>query len=302
MHAFKAPNLGASTPFATVLCEIRAEGSVLPTSRAPRGSKQQSRRRYAANGFAFVPHPCRVLGQHSSGCRNWTVKVMRQTSPASLPLKEGRPPSDRVRLAPTQARSSCDLLITRAFDSWLRVGPLYRCAAPRGAIMAKRKKASKVQKRAKLRSSAKRGKARKAAKAAKATKPTVAKAKPKPAPAKKAARKVKQPIAPAVETPRSLGNLLGLKQRAWPSRRFLNFSTSTAGTPKISRSIAAGWVCANYVRNRWVCIDRRGGKVLRKPEGLRLVLSRRTDHTWIYERSVIVSARRQALAREDSVA
>jgi methionyl-tRNA synthetase len=66
--------------------------------------------------------------------------------------------------------------------------------------MAKRKKASKVQKRAKLRSSAKRGKARKAAKAAKATKPTVAKAKPKPAPAKKAARKVKQPVTPVVET------------------------------------------------------------------------------------------------------
>jgi Skp family chaperone for outer membrane proteins len=66
--------------------------------------------------------------------------------------------------------------------------------------MAKRKKASKVQKRAKLRSLAKRGKARKAAKASKATKPTVAKAKPKPAPAKKAARKVKQPVTPVVET------------------------------------------------------------------------------------------------------
>jgi hypothetical protein len=66
--------------------------------------------------------------------------------------------------------------------------------------MVKRKKASKVQERAKLRSSAKRGKARKAAKAAKATKPTVAKAKPKPAPAKKAARKVKQPVTPVVET------------------------------------------------------------------------------------------------------
>ena len=66
--------------------------------------------------------------------------------------------------------------------------------------MAKRKKTSKVQKRAKLRSSAKRGKARKAAKAAKATKPTVAKAKPKPAPVKKAARRIKQPIAPVVET------------------------------------------------------------------------------------------------------
>jgi hypothetical protein len=66
--------------------------------------------------------------------------------------------------------------------------------------MAKRKKASKVQKRAKLRSSAKRGKARKAAKAAKATKRTVASAKPKPAPVKKVTRKVKQPVAPVVET------------------------------------------------------------------------------------------------------
>jgi hypothetical protein len=68
--------------------------------------------------------------------------------------------------------------------------------------MAKRKKASKVQKRAKLRkgNSAKRGKARKAAKAAKATKRTIARAKPKPAPVKKAARKVKQPVTPVLET------------------------------------------------------------------------------------------------------
>ena len=64
--------------------------------------------------------------------------------------------------------------------------------------MAKRKKASKVQKRAKPRrgNSAKRGKPRKVAKAAKRT---VARAKPKRAPAKKAARKVKQPVAPVVE-------------------------------------------------------------------------------------------------------
>ena len=65
--------------------------------------------------------------------------------------------------------------------------------------MAKRKKASKVQKRAKLRrgNSAKRGKARKVAKAAKRT---IASAKPKRAPMKKAARKVKQPVTPVVET------------------------------------------------------------------------------------------------------
>ena len=65
-----------------------------------------------------------------------------------------------------------------------------------GAIMAKRKKGSKVQKRAKLRkNSAKRGKAHKAALAK-----TVAKAKPKRAPVKKAQRRIKQPVAPAVET------------------------------------------------------------------------------------------------------
>jgi hypothetical protein len=62
--------------------------------------------------------------------------------------------------------------------------------------MAKRKK---VQSRAKLRraNSARRGKARKVAKTAKRT---AGRAKPKPAPVKKAARKVKQPVAPVVET------------------------------------------------------------------------------------------------------
>jgi hypothetical protein len=63
--------------------------------------------------------------------------------------------------------------------------------------MAKRKKQSKVQSRAKLRrgNSAKRGKARKAAKAKAA-----ARAKAKRAPVKKAARKVKRPVTPVVET------------------------------------------------------------------------------------------------------
>jgi hypothetical protein len=68
--------------------------------------------------------------------------------------------------------------------------------------VAKRKKAGKVQKRGKLLSgnSAKRGKSRRASKAAKATKRTVAKAKPKRSPVKKAARRMKQPVTPAVET------------------------------------------------------------------------------------------------------
>ena len=98
-------------------------------------------------------------------------------------------------------------LTTRSVDNsivwWPGLG--HQCVSETptgtGAIMAKRKKGSKVQSRAKLRraNSAKRGTARKAAKA-KATKRTVAKAKPKPAPVKKAARKVKQPVAPVVET------------------------------------------------------------------------------------------------------
>src|SRR6516225_1678100 len=67
------------------------------------------------------------------------------------------------------------------------------------AIMAKRKKGSKVQGRAKLRraNSAKRSNARKVAKTAKRA---VAKAKPKRALVKKAARRIKQPIVAAVET------------------------------------------------------------------------------------------------------
>ena len=61
--------------------------------------------------------------------------------------------------------------------------------------MAKSKKKSKVQKRGKLRrgNSARRGKARKAAQAKRV-------AKAKRAPVKKAARKVKQPVAPVVES------------------------------------------------------------------------------------------------------
>jgi hypothetical protein len=65
--------------------------------------------------------------------------------------------------------------------------------------MAKRKKGSKVQKRAKLRkgSSAKRGRAHKGARAKTRT---AAKAKPERAPVKKAARRIKRPVAPVVET------------------------------------------------------------------------------------------------------
>jgi hypothetical protein len=72
--------------------------------------------------------------------------------------------------------------------------------------MAQRKKRSKVQKRGKLPrgNSATRGKASKVSKSTrgKATKRTVARAKPKRTPVKKAAWKerMKQPVAPVVET------------------------------------------------------------------------------------------------------
>jgi hypothetical protein len=81
------------------------------------------------------------------------------------------------------------------------LAPIHRGKSQTGtgvSIVAKRKKASKVQKRAKLRrgKSAKRGKARKVA----PVKRTVAKAEPKRSPVKKAARRMKQPVTPAVET------------------------------------------------------------------------------------------------------
>jgi hypothetical protein len=59
--------------------------------------------------------------------------------------------------------------------------------------MAKRKKQSKAHKK---KAATARGKARRA----KAAQRTVAKAKPKRAPVKKAARKVKRPVTPVVET------------------------------------------------------------------------------------------------------
>jgi hypothetical protein len=83
------------------------------------------------------------------------------------------------------------------FDKLAATWTVVSFCSTKGAIIAKRKKASKVQKRAKLRrgKSAKRGTPRKVAKTAKRT---VAKVKPKRAPVKKAAQK--ETAAPAVET------------------------------------------------------------------------------------------------------
>ena len=114
-----------------------------------------------------------------------------------------------ARPAPCRSKrgQQIDLLITRRMEL-LGHGQLSFDLPPirRGkvqtrtgvSIVAKRKKASKVQKRGKLPrgASAKLRKARKAAPA----KRTVAKAKPKRAPVKKAVRRMKQPVAPAVET------------------------------------------------------------------------------------------------------
>src|SRR6516162_126849 len=111
-----------------------------------------------------------------------------------------------ARPAPCRSKrgQQIDLLITRRMEL-LGLGQLSFDLAPirRGkvqtrtgvSIVAKRKK---VQKRGKLPrgASAKLRKARKAAPA----KRTVAKAKPKHAPVKKAVRRMKQPVTPAVET------------------------------------------------------------------------------------------------------
>jgi hypothetical protein len=103
-------------------------------------------------------------------------------------------------------RSQHDLLITRLYGCRdLVIGDQCCGDEPdQGTIMAKRKKGSKIQKRGKLPrgKSAKRGKAPKVSKAAKETKRSGAKTKPKRAPVKKVARKVKQPVASAVETAR----------------------------------------------------------------------------------------------------
>jgi hypothetical protein len=59
--------------------------------------RQQSRRRYAANGFAFVPHTCRFLGR-----QRWVVEPPVKpvgcafTVVPVLPLKQGRPSPTEV--------------------------------------------------------------------------------------------------------------------------------------------------------------------------------------------------------------
>jgi hypothetical protein len=115
--------------------------------------------------------------------------------------------ADANKFSRSSLKMRCDLLITRdlsfaelAVCLLIRHYGLGEHQPEQGAIMAKRKKGSKVQTRAKLRrrNSAKRGKARKVIKSARGkAKRTVASAKLKHASVKKAARKE---VAPVVET------------------------------------------------------------------------------------------------------
>ncbi len=45
--------------------------------------KQQSRRRYATDGFALLPHTYRFLGRQSFGCRSQAGEASRMPSPSS---------------------------------------------------------------------------------------------------------------------------------------------------------------------------------------------------------------------------
>jgi hypothetical protein len=113
-------------------------------------------------------------------------------------LSRDGPPETQGRQGALKLKSG-----DNSFDGLPRLIDPTSCVADhqpeRGAIMAKRRKGSKVQKR---KGATAHPKARKVSKAArgKAKKRTVASAKPKPAPVKKAARRMKQPVDSAVET------------------------------------------------------------------------------------------------------
>ena len=59
--------------------------------RVPR-QKQQSRRQHGANGFAFVPHTRRFLGQQSLGVETGgEERRLLHLPPSSVPRKRGGP-------------------------------------------------------------------------------------------------------------------------------------------------------------------------------------------------------------------
>ena len=62
--------------FVILISAPRGSGWLATLAAIYIAAKQQSRRRYAANGFAFVPHTCRVPVPH-------TMKMMAVFSLAS---------------------------------------------------------------------------------------------------------------------------------------------------------------------------------------------------------------------------
>ena len=147
----------ASIRFAAFLCEISGSYSTFPPSwqaglpwPTSGNRRQQSRRRYATNGFALSPYvPC------SWTAFRWVVEpgseVMR-LSPSSHPsVPKGdapvRPRKNSACAVALKLRS-----VDNSFDRWPRVGPLYRCAAPRRLswLNVRRDQSTKASETAKL--------------------------------------------------------------------------------------------------------------------------------------------------------
>src|SRR5215469_13856531 len=95
--------------------------------------EQQSRRRYAANGFAFVPH-VPLSWAVIVGCRNRAVKQLCAVElhfSSHSPFKEGRPKSDRGRIALARFGSSV-IVIRQASEGkrgyeWVTLIACARC-------------------------------------------------------------------------------------------------------------------------------------------------------------------------------
>jgi hypothetical protein len=68
--------------------------------------KQQSRRRYAANGFALLPHTYRLLGRQRWAVERAVKSVGCLHHRPRSPTQAGTTQSDRRRIAPAQLRSS----------------------------------------------------------------------------------------------------------------------------------------------------------------------------------------------------
>ncbi len=61
--------------------EAASRAALIHVKRRDRFHKQQSRRRYAANGFAFVPQTCRAPNTARRGCRTDTEGLTYNRQP-----------------------------------------------------------------------------------------------------------------------------------------------------------------------------------------------------------------------------